>query len=200
MKNKYEELIDELSDKELLKHLYMTQVILVVLSVVIGYFLFDSLKSFLELFDWKDPFIWWVGVPAGLLIVCIDATFMKFMPSSYYDDGGLNEKLFSNRKGWEILFIAAIVATSEEILFRGVIQTHFGLIVSSIIFAVIHYRYLFNWFLFLNITLLSFFIGVIYEWTGNLLVTIAMHFVIDALLGFIIKRKERIREERERNE
>ncbi|MCM3599744.1 CPBP family intramembrane metalloprotease [Robertmurraya korlensis] len=200
MNNKYAELIDELSDKELLKHLYMTQVILVVLSLVIGYFLFDSWKSFLGLFDWNDPFIWWVGVPAGFLIVCVDAMFMKFLPSSYYDDGGLNEKLFSNRKGWEILFIAAIVATSEEILFRGIIQTHFGLIVSSIIFAVIHYRYLFNWFLFLNIILLSFFIGVIYEWTGNLLVTIMMHFVIDALLGFMIKRKERIREERERNE
>ncbi|MGG7617902.1 lysostaphin resistance A-like protein [Bacillus coreaensis] len=200
MNNKYEELIDELSDKELLKHLYMTQVILGVLSIVMGYFLFDSLKPFLDLFDWNDPFIWWVGIPAGLLIVCIDAMFMKFLPSSYYDDGGLNEKLFSKRKGWEILFISVIVATSEEILFRGIIQTHFGLIVSSVIFAVIHYRYLFNWFLFLNITLLSFFIGVIYEWTGNLLVTIAMHFVIDALLGFIIKRKERIREESERNE
>lgn len=200
MNKNYKELIDELSDKELLKHLYMTQVILVVLSLGIGYFLFDSLKSFLELFDWNDPFIWVIGVPAGLLIVCMDLIFMKFLPSSYFDDGGLNEKLFSNRKGWEILFIAAIVAISEEVLFRGIIQTHFGLIVSSVIFAVIHYRYLFNWFLFLNIILLSFFIGVIYEWTGNLLVTIAMHFVIDALLGFIIKRKERLREERERNE
>jgi hypothetical protein len=200
MKSKYEELIDELSDKELLKHLYMTQVILGVLSIIIGSLLFDSLTSFLEHLDWNDPLIWWVGAPAGLLIVCIDALFMKFLPSSYYDDGGLNEKLFSKRKGWEILFIAAIVSTCEEILFRGVIQTHFGLIVSSLIFAVIHYRYLFNWFLFLNIILLSFLIGVIYEWTGNLLVTIVMHFVIDALLGFIIKRKERIREERERNE
>ncbi len=200
MKSKYEELIEELSDKELLKHLYLTQVILVVISIIIGSLLFDSLKSFLELFDWNDSFIWLVGVPAGLLIVCIDALFMKFLPSSYYDDGGLNEKLFSKRKGWEILFIAAIVATCEEILFRGIIQTHFGLVISSIIFALIHYRYLFNWFLFLNITLLSFLIGVIYEWTENLLVTIAMHFVIDSLLGFIIKRKERIREERERNE
>jgi uncharacterized protein len=191
MKNKYEELIDELSDQELVKHLYITQILLIVLSIGIGWFLFDHMKSFLDLFHWKDPYIWLVGVPAGLLIVCIDVLFMKYLPSSYYDDGGLNEKLFSKRKGWEILFIAAIVAASEEILFRGVIQTHFGLITSSVIFALIHYRYLFNWFLFLNITLLSFFIGVIYEWTGNLLVTIVMHFIIDALLGFIIKRKKR---------
>jgi membrane protease YdiL (CAAX protease family) len=191
MKNKYEELIDEISDQELVKHLYITQVLLVVLSIIIGWFLFDHMESFLDLFHWKDPYIWLVGVPAGLLVVCIDVLFMKYLPSSYYDDGGLNEKLFSKRKGWEIIFIAAIVSASEEILFRGVIQTHFGLIISSVIFALIHYRYLFNWFLFLNITLLSFFIGVIYEWTGNLLVTIVMHFIIDALLGFIIKRKKR---------
>ena len=191
MKNKYKEIIDELSDKELVKHLYLTQLLLIIISSALGWFLFDTLESFLQLFDWKDPYIWFIGVPAGLLVVCMDLLFMKYLPSSYYDDGGLNEKLFSNRTGWEIIFISLIVAASEEILFRGILQTHFGLIASSIIFALIHYRYLFNWFLFVNITLLSFLIGVIYEWTENLLVTIVMHFIIDALLGFVIKRKKR---------
>jgi uncharacterized protein len=191
MKNKYKDILEELSDKELVKHLYMTQLILAIISTVLGWFLFDGLESFLQLFKWTDPYIWWIGVPAGLLVVCMDLLFMKYLPHSYYDDGGLNEKLFSSRSGWEIIFISLIVATSEEILFRGILQTHVGLIASSIIFALIHYRYLFNWFLFVNITLLSFLIGVIYEWTGNLLVTITMHFIIDALLGFVIKRKER---------
>lgn len=191
MRNKYIDILEELSDKELVKHLYMTQLLLTIISAVMGWFLFDRLESFLQLFNWTDPYIWWIGVPAGILVVCLDLLFMKYLPSSYYDDGGLNEKLFSSRTGWEIILISVIVAVSEEILFRGIIQTHFGLIASSIIFALIHYRYLFNWFLFVNITLLSFFIGMIYEWTGNLLVTITMHFIIDALLGFVIKRKKR---------
>ena len=85
------------------------------------------------------------------------------------------------------MLIAALVAISEEILFRGVIQTNTGLIISSIIFAVVHYRYLFNWFLFTNIILLSFLIGYIYLVTNNLVVTIVMHFFIDFILGLIIK-------------
>ena len=85
--------------------------------------------------------------------------------------------------------IAAVVAIGEEILFRGVIQTHFGLIAIELIFALVHYRYLFNWFLFVNIIALSFLIGFIYLQTENILVTIFMHFLIDFLIGCIIRYK-----------
>jgi uncharacterized protein len=82
-------------------------------------------------------------------------------------------------------------------LFRGIIQTKVGLILASIIFAIIHYRYLFNWFLFINIVILSFFIGLIFDWTDNLAVTIIMHFVIDFLLGVYIKIKRPSRRDEE---
>ena len=90
---------------------------------------------------------------------------------------------------YDIALIAAVVAIGEEVLFRGVIQTHFGLIASSLLFAIVHYRYLFNWFLFVNIIALSFLIGFIYSQTGNLLVTIFMHFLVDFLSGCIIRYK-----------
>ncbi len=115
--------------------------------------------------------------------------FIKFLPDHYYDDGGINERIFQNRSVFHIVIISALVAFCEEVLFRGVIQTHFGLVVSSIIFALIHFRYLFNWFLFLNVVLLSFFIGYIYMITDNLSVTIFMHFLIDCLLGLTIRLK-----------
>jgi membrane protease YdiL (CAAX protease family) len=106
----------------------------------------------------------------------------------------LNERIFKNRNILHILIIALFVAFSEELLFRGIIQTKVGLILASIIFAIIHYRYLFNWFLFVNIVVLSFFIGLIFECTDNLAVTISMHFVIDFLLGVYIKFKRPISE------
>jgi hypothetical protein len=112
---------------------------------------------------------------------------MKLLPASFYDDGGLNERIFKNRHVFHTFVIALFVAFSEELLFRGIIQTKVGLVIASIIFAIIHYRYLFNWYLFFNIILLSFLIGFIYKWTGNLAVTIMMHFVIDFLLGVYIK-------------
>ncbi len=189
-KNKYSELVKGLSDKELLMHLYLTQILLLTISFLLGIILFDRISDISTLFKWKDSRVLTIGAAAGLAVVAADLTLMRFLPSSLYDDGGLNERIFRNRSIPHIAVIAALVAFSEELLFRGVIQTHFGLIMSSIIFALVHYRYLFNWFLFFNITFLSFVIGYIYYSTGNLAVTVMMHFVIDFLLGVSISLKK----------
>jgi CAAX protease family protein len=194
MKKKYFELINGLTDKDLLFHLYMTQVILCVISLLLGFIFFDDI-SYLANISLEDFQILSIGLPAGILVVTADILLMNWLPSSFYDDGGLNERIFKNRNIFHIFIIALFVAFSEELLFRGIIQTKVGLIFASIIFAIIHYRYLFNWFLFVNIVLLSFFIGLVFEWTDNLAVTIAMHFVIDFLLGVYIKFKRPIRED-----
>jgi uncharacterized protein len=191
MKKKYFELINGLTDKDLLFHLYMTQIILCVISLILGFIFFDHF-SYLRSISLKDFQIISIGLPAGIIVVTADIILMKWLPSSFYDDGGLNERIFKNRNILHIFIIALFVAFSEELLFRGIIQTKVGLIIASVIFAIIHYRYLFNWFLFVNIVLLSFFIGLIFEWTDNLAVTIGMHFVIDFLLGIYIKFKRPI--------
>ncbi|MCM3571704.1 MULTISPECIES: CPBP family intramembrane glutamic endopeptidase [Mesobacillus] len=187
MKDRYKETVAGLTEKELLFHLIATQILLLTISGILGMILFDSFNEFEGLFIWKDWNILLVGLTAGAAVVVMDFIFMRYLPKSYYDDGGLNERIFKNRSVVQIMLIAAMVAISEEILFRGVIQTNTGLIISSIIFAVVHYRYLFNWFLFINIILLSFLIGYIYMVTNNLVVTIVMHFFIDFILGIIIK-------------
>jgi membrane protease YdiL (CAAX protease family) len=169
----------------------MTQILLLVITFILGILLFDHF-SYLQSIDFSDVRILLIGVPAGAAIVIVDILLMKLLPKSFYDDGGLNERIFKNRSVIHIAWIAAFVAFSEELLFRGVIQTKVGLILASLIFAVIHYRYLFNWFLFSNIVILSFFIGSVYQWSNNLAVTIIMHFTIDFLLGLYIKYKHTI--------
>lgn len=189
MKTKYSNLIKDIKDKDLIISLYFTQMLLLMIAFILGIFLFDSLSAFLDLFTIVDSNILIVGGTAGLIVVLVDLLFMKLLPPTYYDDGGLNKRIFQNRSLYHIAMIAAVVAIGEEILFRGVIQTHFGLIASSLLFALVHYRYLFNWFLFVNIIALSFLIGIIYFQTGNLLVTIFMHFLVDFLSGCIIRYK-----------
>lgn len=191
MKEKYSQLLKDLSDKELLFHLYVTQVILLIISIVLGFFLFNRLTDFLVLFNISDKNIFVIGGSAGLLVVLIDIVFMKLLPPSLYDDGGLNERIFREKSVLQIAIIAAIVAVCEEILFRGIIQTYAGLVISSVIFAAVHYRYLFNWFLFVNVIVLSFFIGYIFLITENLFVTIFMHFLIDFILGLVIKYRHK---------
>lgn len=188
-KKRYEELVNELTDKELLLSLFLTNVLVLGVALIFGIFLFDSFTEFWKLFDWTDKRILTIGVSAGIGVFLLDLMFMKIFPSSYFDDGGVNKRIFQNRNVRQIFMISLSVAVSEEILFRGVIQTNFGLIIASVIFALVHYRYLFNQLLFINVVLLSFFIGFIYWLTGNLLVTIVMHFVIDFSLGITYRLK-----------
>jgi uncharacterized protein len=187
MKDKYSAQIKDLSDNELLFHVYTTQILLFLISFILGIFLFDHYSDFFDLFKWNDPSIVTIGGLAGLIIVLFDIIFMKLLPRSYYDDGGLNERIFQTRSIFSVFMISAVVSLGEELLFRGVIQTHVGLWISSLLFSLVHIRYLFNWFLFINVTVLSFVIGLIYEVTDNLVVTIFMHFLIDFSLGCIIK-------------
>lgn len=191
MKNNYQKLIKELSEKELLFHLYVTQIILFTISIILGLFIYNDILFFYQFFRWNDSSIFTIGVTSALIVVGVDILFMRILPKSFYDDGGLNEKIFQNRSVTHIALIAIVVAFSEELLFRGIIQNQLGLIAASFIFAVIHYRYLFNCFLFINILLLSFVIGYLYNVTDNLAVTFVMHFIIDFLLGYLLMIKNK---------
>ncbi|WP_026694791.1 type II CAAX endopeptidase family protein [Peribacillus kribbensis] len=189
MKNKQAEIIKTLSDRQLLFHLMLTQFLLLFLSGVLGFFLFSGWNDFKALFRISDSNIWTIGIPAGLLTVLLDSMLTKILPEKYQDDGGINERIFKSLSYPMLLVVPAVVAVCEEVLFRGVLQSNLGLITASLIFALVHYRYLFNWYLFVNMVILSFFMGYLFYWTENLWVCMAVHFIIDFLLGLSIKFK-----------
>ncbi|MBS4222288.1 CPBP family intramembrane glutamic endopeptidase [Lederbergia citrea] len=187
-KNRQAELIKSLTKQELVYHLYFTQIIILTIAGLLSFIFFNSYASYFKLFSWDTGWII-IGIVNGLIIVALDLVLMKLLPKQYYDDGGINEKLFSNMPIWKIAFVAILIAVAEETLFRGIIQTKMGLVIASIVFAVIHIRYWAHWFLILNVVILSFWIGILYEWSGQqLLPVIAMHFTIDFLLGLYISR------------
>ncbi|MBM7648022.1 membrane protease YdiL (CAAX protease family) [Bacillus ectoiniformans] len=190
-KSKQAELISQMSDAEVQKSLYVTQFALLTISCLFGIFLFKDLSSFFAIFHASAYHLLLYGVGGGLAVVLVDLIFMRWLPAKYYDDGGINERLFANQSVAKIAAMAFIVAVSEEIFFRGILQTAFGLAAASLIFALIHVRYLSQWFLAINVILLSFWIGLIYEWTSSVTVTIVVHFIIDFLLGLVIRHKAR---------
>ncbi|WP_409251213.1 lysostaphin resistance A-like protein [Bacillus sp. SCS-153A] len=186
MRNKQKELIMQVSDRELTFHLYGTQMVLLTIAAILGIFLYDDISSFFKQFVWNGQILVF-GVVSGIAIVALDILLMRVLPEKYYDDGGINQRIFRNKSIIHIAFLAGVIAFCEELLFRGVIQYHFGFIAGTIIFAIVHIRYWGNWFLILNILILSIWIGLVYEWTANLGVTMMMHFIIDFLLGLVIK-------------
>ena len=191
MRNKQAEMIKNISDEVLVVNVFITQGLVLLVAVILGFFLFDDFSEVTSLFQWKDWNILIMGGSVGLGIVIYDLVLMKIVPASYFDDGGINERIFRNLSYFKIFLVTLTIAVCEEMLFRGVIQQHTNVWIASLIFALVHYRYLFNPFLFFNVTLLSFLIGLLYEHTANLYVTITAHFIIDFLLGIYIKVKYR---------
>ncbi len=177
-----EELIKELSDRELALNVLLNQLIFLFIAVVCFYLLF-SWDEFIGLFAWNLPEILLYGLLPGTIIVLIDLLLIRFVSKKHWDDGGVNEKLFRSLNASQIFLFAVVIGVSEEFLFRGVIHTELGYIIASVVFALMHFRYLSKPVLLVSILLLSFLIGYMYEATGNLLVPIVAHVWIDFLLG-----------------
>jgi membrane protease YdiL (CAAX protease family) len=186
MMKRQSEQIQMMSDREVLIHLYLTQLLLIVISVIIAFFLFDF-STLRRIWQFDAATVFTYGGGSALLVLAVDFLAMRYLPNQWYDDGGINEKIFQNRSIPHIFFLCLLIAFSEEWLFRGVIQTHFGLFIASTVFALLHIRYLEKWFLFIMVVLLSFFLGSIYEWTNSLWVTIFAHFLIDFILAVDIR-------------
>ncbi|QTM99686.1 CPBP family intramembrane metalloprotease [Sediminibacillus dalangtanensis] len=181
------EAVQQLSGSQLKIQLYLSQLLLLLLAFGLSLWLFPSFHQWLELVSWNEGDLLFYGLIPGLIIVLTDLILMRWLPEQAFDDGGLNKKLFTNSSVVEVLIIALIVAVSEEALFRGVLQTEFGYLTASVIFALVHVRYLTKPYLLLSIVLISFYFGWLYELTGNLLVTIAAHFVVDFILGMLLR-------------
>ncbi|MFC0043381.1 CPBP family intramembrane glutamic endopeptidase [Metabacillus iocasae] len=182
-----QKVIDSMTDRELLQQLYITQLLLLSIALGIGLWKYNAMTEFFSY--WKLNFmeILLYGGGSASLVIVVDLVFMKLLPPSMYDDGGINKRIFSKRSIPHLFFLCFVIATAEELLFRGVIQVHFGIIWASIIFALMHIRYLSKWFLLVMVVTLSFFIGWLFHVTNNLFVTIFAHFLIDFILGLHIK-------------
>lgn len=184
---KQEELIKRLSHKQLLQALYQSQLLFLLIALLLSYFFFERFSTWLHLFTFDLQEIVFYGVIPGIIVILYNLLLKYLLPKRVLDDGGLNEKLFKNSTLGEIFQISLLVSVCEEALFRGLLQTKFGLVFASLTFAFIHFRYLKKPILLLSITAISFYFGYLYFKTGNLLVTIVAHFVIDFVLGLLIR-------------
>src|SRR5690625_1694165 len=120
------EQIKKMSDKELTKSIIYSQILFIVISIFLSLLLFNQLKDWLNYFHWNGLEIFYYGIIPGFLIVLVDLILMYIFPKKYFDDGEINERIFKNRSVGSIFILAILIAISEELLFRGVIQTTFG--------------------------------------------------------------------------
>ncbi|MGM9987533.1 MAG: CPBP family intramembrane glutamic endopeptidase [Bacillaceae bacterium] len=184
---KQKELIKHISDEQLQRSLLYTQLLLLSLSAVCILFSFPPFYKIQSYFTFNLVEI--VVIGGGLVTIALlnDFVLMRFVPEDWLDDGGINERLFKGMSLGKIAAYTILIAISEELFFRGVLQSQFGLIISSIIFALVHIRYLEKVLLFCSVVVVSFLFGIVFEVTESLVVTIVAHFLIDFILGCYIR-------------
>src|SRR5690625_2439776 len=120
---KQADIVRQLSSNDLKWSVLYTQLLLFTLSIILSLFLFSSMIDWIYLFEFNLYYILYYCVLPAFIIILINIILDKFVPKQFLDDGGINEKLFSNQSVYSIFIIAAVVAISEELLFRGVVQT-----------------------------------------------------------------------------
>lgn len=184
----------QLTDRLLLINLYLTQGITLVVALV---WIWLQQRNPLQLLAWPQDagFALW-GIGLALAMLLIDLLLSRIVPESSLDDGGINEMLFRGRSVWHIVLIAFIVSVCEELLFRGAIQHAFGPYWTSILFALIHVRYLRHWIPTGWVFLSSYGLGYVYIQSGTLWAPILCHFLIDLISGMIIRFRRKEENER----
>ena len=175
----------QLTDRLLLINLYITQALTLIIGLI--WLLFQKRNPFhlLSLPENAHFVAWSLGLAATMLVV--DFLLTHIVPEDSMDDGGINELLFKKRPVWHIVLIAAVVSICEELLFRGAIQYSIGPYWTSILFAVIHIRYLRHFVPTGWVFLSSYGLGYIYIQSGTLWAPILCHFFIDLISGLVIR-------------
>ncbi|MFX3624744.1 MAG: lysostaphin resistance A-like protein [Ectobacillus sp.] len=189
--------IEAMSNRELRLNLYITQLIILAVSILLSFWLFDDFAALRALWRWEPVSIVMYGGGAALLIVLIDYAAMQFFPESWFDDGGINERIFRGMSISHLAFVTFVIGFAEELLFRGILQTHFGLAFASIVFALLHVRYVMKPFLFIFVLLISIAFGYLFHYTGNLFVTVFAHFLVDFIMGMYLRQENEGEEDEE---
>ncbi|WEK55659.1 MAG: type II CAAX endopeptidase family protein [Candidatus Cohnella colombiensis] len=182
--------VDQLDDRMLLVNLYSTQILTLIIGFV--WVLFQG-RNIFQLFSIPTNYeflIWGVGF--ALVVLGVDLLISRFVPEEVSDDGGVNERIFGNRPLWHIALISLIVSICEELLFRGALQHAIGAYWTSILFAAIHVRYLRHWIPTGLVFAISYGLGWIMMTTGTIWAPIVAHFLVDFIMGCIIRfRREK---------
>ncbi|GED56215.1 CPBP family intramembrane glutamic endopeptidase [Brevibacillus formosus] len=177
----------EVDEATLRLNLWLTQGIVMGVAAA-GSFLVLGWEATLSLFilpDW-DAVLWAVFVAAGIIIASI--AMDRYLPKRWQDDGSINEKVFGTMLPSTTILVCMVVGVGEEWLFRGVIQSLTGNFWSSLIFTLIHIRYLKKPLMIISVFGTSLILGLLFSHYQSLWPSIVAHILIDVMLAFYLQK------------
>ncbi|MED1944407.1 MULTISPECIES: CPBP family intramembrane glutamic endopeptidase [Brevibacillus] len=177
----------EVDEATLRLNLWLTQGIVMGVAVA-GSLLVLGWEATLSLFilpDW-DAVLWAVFVAAGIIIASI--AMDRYLLKRWQDDGSINEKVFGTMLPSTTILVCMVVGVGEEWLFRGVIQSLTGNFWSSLIFTLIHIRYLKKPLMIISVFGTSLILGLLFSHYQSLWPSIVAHILIDVMLAFYLQK------------
>ncbi|MFH1226575.1 MAG: VanZ family protein [Planctomycetota bacterium] len=99
-------------------------------------------------------------------------------------------RILGRLKFYEVVIIALASGVGEETIFRGAVQPHLGLALTSVLFGLMHFpvsRPMIPWTIFAIV--MGFILGGLYDYTGhNLIAPITAHFLINLVNLWLISK------------
>lgn len=185
--------LQEMDERTLRLNLFFTQGIVLTIALISSLF-FRGWEKSLLLFTfpgWKELLF---ATLTAIIIVIINILSEKFLPTRWQDDGDINKRIFLGLSLPSTLLLCILVGIGEEWLFRGVIQPYIGNGWTSLLFTLIHFRYLREPLLVISVFVTSYLLGSLFDMSHRLLAPIAAHALIDFTLALYLQlaaRKER---------
>jgi membrane protease YdiL (CAAX protease family) len=175
-------------DRDIIKGFYLSQGALAFLCLAL-LFLFGDGPALARALVVFRPFYLCLSFAVGLAVVAGEWGLERLLPEGWLDDDGINRRVLQAFTTRHLFFAMFVVAAVEETLFRGLLQPHLGLGLSSLLFGLAHVRYWRKPLMLLVAVLLGFCFGELLNVSGGLWAPIAAHYVVDVGLGLLVKRE-----------
>lgn len=176
----------EMDEATLRLNLWLTQGLVLIVAAISSLWA-HGIQATMEMFrfpEWSG--LTWAGcVIAAIVILSIGME--KYLPERWQDDGSVNKKIFGSMSFATTLFVCMAVGLGEEWLFRGVIQSFAGNFWTSLLFTLVHVRYLTKPLMVLSVFGTSWLLGMLFIYSGSLWSSIVAHIGIDLLLAFYLQ-------------
>lgn len=115
--------VEDMSPKEIRLNLYITQLIIISIGCLLAYILFPGKEEFSNLWKWEPFSILFIGGGIACGIVLVDYLAMQILPESWFDDGGINDRMF---RGMSVMQLLVVTFLSDLLknFYSGVFCKH----------------------------------------------------------------------------
>jgi membrane protease YdiL (CAAX protease family) len=133
------------------------------------------------------PLVFFLIVFVPSVAVGIEWILLRYVPRQYWFEP-INDQLAKNFSLFELSLIFIVGSISEEIFFRGVLQNFFGFWIATLLFVVIHTRYLKRFVLLAVSIMFGCGLGLVYLVSNKIWVAILCHFLLNMGSIMVLKK------------